>query len=328
MGKIVNWGILGTGRIAGQFAEALKHVPNAKLVGVGSRSFEKANEFGQKFNIAHIHDSYLGLVTDRDIDIVYIATPHVLHCENTLLCLNNGKAVLCEKPFAINEKEVQQMIQKARENNLFLMEALWTRFLPSVIKAEELIRDGKLGELIHIKSDFGFKAKFDPTGRIFNNELGGGSLLDIGIYPVFIALLLLGVPDELNSKAILSDQGIDTSLSVNFKYNTGKLASLYSTILAETAIETDICGTLGRIRFNRKWHNPTSLVFSSNNHEEQYTFKIKGNGYEYEAAEATRCFREGLIESPLLPHQFSIQLIRLLDQIRSQNGIKYKSDQQ
>jgi predicted dehydrogenase len=326
MGKIVKWGILGTGRIAGQFANALALVPDARLVAVGSRSQSKAVEFGQKYNVPNIHDSYLGLATDPNIDAIYVATPHVLHCENTLLCLENGKSVVCEKPFAMNEREVRLMIDMAHEKNLFLMEAMWTRFLPSIRKIEEMVNAGQLGELIHLKSDFGFRPEFNLKSRLFDPQLGGGSLLDIGIYPVFIALFLMGVPDEINSKAILSAEGVDTSISINFKYNSGKLATLYSSILTNTPIETDISGSLGHIRIQKKWHTPSSFVATINGIEESFSFDVKGDGYEYEAMEATRCIQEGLIESPLLTHEFSLQLIRILDTIRFQNGIVYKSD--
>jgi len=327
MTKTVNWGILGPGKIAEKFAQGLKFVPNAKLLAVGSRSAENANEFAKKHGVSRAYSSYEKLVTDPEIDVVYIATPHIFHCEHSLLCLENEKAVLCEKPFAMNEKEVNSMISKAHEKNVFLMEALWTRFLPTILKTLEIIKDGTIGDVIHIKSDFGFKPPFDPMSRLFNRDLGGGSLLDIGIYPVFIALLLLGEPYEIKASAFLGKTGVDENLSIIFNYKNGQFATLFSTLLAETSVETDICGTKGRIRINRMWHIPTTISLTLNNGtSETIEFDCKGNGYEFEAIEVTNCLIHGLKQSPSMTHDFSLKLIKTLDKIRNMCGIKYSAD--
>ncbi len=327
MSKIINWGILGLGRIAEKFAEGLAYVPNAKLYAVGSRSIDKAISFSQKYNATKAYGTYEEFVADKNIDVVYIATPHVHHCENTLLCLNNGKAVLCEKPFAINEKEVLKMVSKAKEKELFLMEGLWTRFLPTILKTIDLINSGIIGDIVHIKSDFGYPADFNPEWRLFNRNLGGGSLLDIGIYPVFLTLLLLGEPTEMISRAKIGITGIDETFSTIFKYKNGAMASLYSTLIGSSPVETDITGTKGRIRINRMWHMPTNMSYTLNNAPtEQINFNYRSNGYDIEAEEVTQCLIDGLKEHPQLPLDFSIKLIRILDQLRNECGIKYPAD--
>jgi predicted dehydrogenase len=326
MSKTIRWGILGLGGIAEKFAIGLEHVPGAKLHAVGSRSIEKAKLFAERFKAQHYFGTYEELASDPEVDIIYIATPHVLHCENTLMCLDKGKAVLCEKPFAMNEKQVLQMIAKAEEKKLFLMEALWTRFLPTITKTLELINEGAIGEIVHIKSDFGMRAPYHPEKRLFNIELGGGSLLDIGIYPVFIALLLLGKPDEIAAKAAIGKTGVDENLSMIFKYNSGQIATLYSTLLASTPVETEIYGTKGTIKINRMWHIPTSLTLITEGEKKQIEFDYRSNGYDIEAEEATKCLLEGKTEHPYMTHKFSLQLIKLLDNIRETAGIKYKMD--
>ncbi len=327
MTKIINWGILGLGSIANKFADALTSVPNARLYGVGSRSLDKAKGFAKKYSVNKFYGSYEEIASDPSVDVIYIATPHVLHCENTLMCIDNKKAVLCEKPFAMNEKEVMRMVTKARQKEIFLMEALWTRFLPTISKTMELIASGIIGDVVHVKSDFGMKAPFDPEKRLFNINLGGGSLLDIGIYPVFIALLLLGEPDEISAEAVIGKTGVDENFSSIFKYNSGKMATLFSTFLANTPVETDIYGTKGYIRINRMWFTPTSLTLVKNDgHSENIIFDYKNNGYDFEAEEVTNCLLNGFKESTIMPLDFSIKLIRLLDKIREICNIKYSMD--
>lgn len=327
MGKTINWGILSTGRISEKFAADLQFVPNARLAAVGSRDAARAFEFAAKFNAPKAYGSYEELASDKDIDVIYIGTPHISHCENALLCLDQGKAVLCEKPFAMNEKEVLQMVSKAREKNVFLMEALWTRFIPAIKKSLEFIESGAIGDIVHIKADFGYTAQYDPAWRLFNKELGGGSLLDIGIYPVFLILLLLGEPDEIAADAIIGRTGVDELVSAYFKYNNGKMATLYSTLIANTPGEAEISGTRGYIRINHMWHMSRSLVLHLNDGQtESFEFSYKGMGYEYEAAEVTICLQKDLKESDLLPLDFSLTLIRVLDRMRKKCGITYPAD--
>jgi predicted dehydrogenase len=327
MGRTINWGILSTGRISEKFALDLQLVSNARLAGVGSRDPDRAREFAQKFKAEKAYGSYEELALDKDIDVIYIGTPHTSHCENTLLCLEKGKAVLCEKPFAMNEKEVLRMIAKARENNVFLMEAMWTRFIPAIRKSLQLIESGAIGDIVHIKADFGYKAQYDPAWRLFNKELGGGSLLDIGIYPVFLILLLLGEPDEIAADAIIGRTGVDELMSAYFKYYNGKMATLYSTLIANTPAEAEISGTKGYLRINRMWHMSRSLELHLNDGQsETFDFSYRGMGYEYEAEEVTSCLQKGLKESDLLPLELSLQMIKVLDLMRKKCGITYQVD--
>ena len=318
---------MGCGGIATKFAKGLQLVPNAKLFSVGSRSTTKALEFASNFNANKAYGSYEELAVDPNVDIIYIATPHVYHCENTLLCLEHNKAVLCEKPFAINEKEVLRMVSKAREKQLFLMEAIWTRFFPIIEKTLEIIQSGKIGEVVHVRSDFGYKAAYDLKSRLFSPDLGGGSLLDIGIYPVFLSMLLLGEPDEISAEAALTSENIDETMAFTFKYPGNKIAQMFSTFSSNTEIEAHIYGTKGRIRIHRMWFMSRSLTITMlNDEQETITIDHPGDGYHYEAAEVNKCMQLGMLEHPKLSLDFSIKLIRILDNLRKLCSIKYPNE--
>lgn len=323
----VRWGIIGTGWIADKMAEALTVVEHARLAAVGSRTKEKARDFASRHRIGTAYGSYEEVAADPGIDVVFIGTPHPMHCANTLMCLNNGKAVLCEKPFAMNEKEVLQMISTARQHDLFLMEAFWTRFLPSIGKLLELIASGVLGDVRHIKSDFGVSRPFDPNHRMFNKALGGGSLLDIGIYPVFLTLLLWGEPDRISCVPHFGPTGVDESLALTFHYADGRIASLYSSFTVDSTVETHVCGTAGRVKLNRMWHCPVPIELAQGDGRPRtLMFDYTGNGYNYEAAEVVKCVRSEKTESDILPLDFSLRLIRLLDRIRTEIGLVYDAD--
>ena len=323
----IRWGIIGTGWIADKMAEALTVVEDATLAAVASRAKGKSEEFARRHGVAASYGSYEEVAVDPDIDVIYIATPHPYHCANTLMCLRNGKAVLCEKPFAMNEREVLQMISTAREHGVFLMEAFWTRFLPSMDKVLELVASGVLGEVRHIKSDFGAVTGFDPNHRAFNKSLGGGSLLDIGSYPVFLTLLLWGEPDQISAVPHIGSTGVDESLALTFKYGDGRIATLFSSFTVNSTVESHICGTKGRLKLNRWWHCPVPLELTKGEEQpETIQFDYVGNGYNYEAEEVVRCLRSGRKESDILPLDFSLRLIRLLDRIRKEMGLVYDAD--
>ena len=323
MKNTINWGILATGGIAKKFATALKVVPNAQVYAVGSRTIEQAEKFAGEYNIPKFYGTYEELATDPDVDVIYVATPHPFHFGNTMMCLENNKGVLCEKPFAMDKSQVEQMISLARRKNLFLMEAMWSRFIPSILKVKELIDNGTIGEVIQLKSDFGMKFPYDVNGRMFNKALGGGSLLDIGIYPVFIALFLMGMPQEIVSKAIIGQTDVDESISIVFKYKNA-LADLTSTAMVNTPIETEVYGTKGRIKIHRMWFFATEITLTMNDGEPQIMeFPHLCNGYEYEAIEVTNCLLRGETGSKVMTHEMSLQLIGLLDTLREQNGIVY-----
>lgn len=322
--RTIRWGIIGPGRIAHKFAQGIASIPDAELYAVASRSEERARSFAKKYRVPFYYEGYEKIVQNKQVDIIYIATPHTFHFENTLMCLENGMPVLCEKPFTITREQLKKLVNTARKRKVFLMEAIWTRFLPTIKKVIEIKDSGKLGKIKAIYADFGFKAPVDHNGRLYNLELGGGALLDIGIYPVFLSLLLLGKPREVKSIAVLSETGADESCSILFKYASGVLASLNCTITAETPIEAVIIFEKGRIRINRGWFAPSSLtIFDEKEKKKEVPFKYNGNGYHFEAIEAMKCLQKGLTECPELPLNFSLDLMELLDEIRSQCGIKY-----
>ncbi len=325
--KPINWGIIGTGMIAGKMVEGISVLPDAEIKAIASRSIKRAREFALKHRIETAYGTYEEIARDPDIDVIYVATPHPYHCENTLMCLERGKAVLCEKPFAMNEKEVLRMISKAREKGVFLMEALWTRFLPSIVKTLELIASGELGDVRHIQSDFGIKRTFDPRHRAFNKELGGGSLLDLGIYPLFLTLLLWGEPDLISAVPDIGSTDVDESLALTLKYNDGRIATLFSSFTVNSTVETHICGTRGRLKLNRWWFSPVTLELAKGEGDTRTIDPhAVGNGYNYEAEEVIRCLRSGKKESSLLPLTFSLRLIRLMDRIRKEIALVYAAD--
>lgn len=324
MSRIYNWGIIGPGRIAHKFAKDLTAQKDARLHAVASRSKERAKTFADQYQATYHFGNYAELMDCPDLDVIYIATPHVQHWENTLMCLNAGIPVLCEKPFAMNLQQVQQMIALAREKQTFLMEAIWTRFSPSMKKTLELIQNDSIGEVISLKADFGFKAVFDPQKRLFNRDLGGGSLLDIGIYPVFLALLILGKPIGVKAFAKMSETGVDEECGVLLQFTGGKMAHLHSTLIASTKTEAFIYGTKGTIHMHSGWHRPTNItLIKEGERPKEIQLEKQGFGYTYEIAEVVKCLSEKKLESDLLPLSFSRDLIELLDTIRAEAGIYY-----
>lgn len=326
--KNVNWGIIGLGNIAAKFCDDLMLLPNATIHAVASRSKEKAEDFAGKYKATFAYGSYQDILECPDLDVIYIATPHHLHCENTLMCLEKGIPVLCEKPLALNAKQVNRMLAKVAEKDVFLMEALWTRFLPQTLKVMELIDAGAIGGVHSIKADFGFQAKFDSAGRVFNQALGGGSLMDVGIYPVFLALLIMGKPTEIQAVASIGETKVDENCGLLFKYDSGQLAILHSSIIANTETEAFIYGENGTIHIPSRWHGPISCIniLRKDKVTEQISIANEGNGYTYEAKEVMSCLKEGKRQSLFLPHNFSLTLIKTLDEIRRKAGICYPQD--
>ncbi|MCO6477938.1 MAG: Gfo/Idh/MocA family oxidoreductase [Phaeodactylibacter sp.] len=327
MAKTYNWGIIGPGRIAHKFAQDLDKLPNARLHAVASRSEERARAFALQYGAPHAYGSYEEITSCPGLDVVYIATPHPGHRDNALLCLQAGIPVLCEKPFAMNSGQVQEMVNAARATGVFLMEAIWTRFTPSTVKALELIGHGMIGDVLSVKADFGFRPPFDPKSRLFDMALGGGSLLDIGIYPVFLALLVLGKPAEIHASAHLGATGVDEEIGMLFKYENGQMAHLHSTIRSFTKTEAFIYGERGAIHLHTRWHEPTALsLILEDRRPQDYRFDYHTNGYSFEAEEVMHCLDNGLKESPLLPLSFSQSLMEVLDTVRGKIGLEYEED--
>ncbi len=324
MKKQYSWGIIGPGSIAHKFASDLKLLPNARLYAVGSRSIERAASFAKKYGATKAYGSYEELAADPEVDIVYIASRHIGHYPDSILCLQNRKAVLVEKPIAMNSSQCQKMIAMAGRNNVFLMEALWTRFIPSFLKCIELIESGVIGDITLIHADFCIKPHYDIDGRLFNPMFGGGALLDIGLYPVFLALTLAGKPIGVKAQATFTETHVDQNCSMLLKHEKDILSVLYCSLINTGRTEALIHGSEGKIRMNTMWHIPTSLdLFVDDKKPVHYAFDEPGNGYQYEAAEVMRCLDEGLTESPAFSWQHSIDLISTLDTIRKEAKINY-----
>lgn len=325
MKKKYNWAILGCGKIAAKFASDLKLLPNANLYAAASRDKQNADTFATEWGFEKAYGSYEEMVTDPAVDVVYIATPHSHHHRHTLLCLNHKKAVLCEKAFAINKNEVEEMVACAKQNNTFLMEAFWTNFQPSFQKALEIVNSGELGELKMVRSDFTFNAPFDKDKRLYNVKLGGGSLLDIGIYPVFAALSALGKPAKIKSFANFSETGAEETINIIFDYGKGKMASLTSSIATFSPIQTEYICENGYLILTPRWFTPTDIQVWKNGQEEQFikSEHKQGSGYQYEAAHVMECLDNGVIESPQMTWQKSLDLMETLDRIRVDAGIFY-----
>ncbi|MCW5911649.1 MAG: Gfo/Idh/MocA family oxidoreductase [Cyclobacteriaceae bacterium] len=328
--KKIRWGILGCGRIARKFASDLRLVNDAELIALGARELSTAQIFSKDFPAKYVHGSYEALVNNPEVDVIYIATPHGLHHEHVLLCLKHKKAVLCEKAFALNYKQASEMIAFAKTQGVFLMEAFWTRFLPHYVKAKQLIADGKVGQVEYFYGEFGFKPAHPVAPRLYDPALGGGALLDIGVYPVFMALDFLGKPDQIDAAMTPAHTGVDEQCAIRFRYKNGALANLFCTLASNLASGGDIGGTEGRIRFTHRMHGPTTQVEyypGPVDTREIIPFeKAKGNGYEYEIRHVNECLQNNLKESPVLTHELTLLLMQTLDAIRAKAGIRYAVD--
>ncbi|GHN00166.1 oxidoreductase [Cytophagales bacterium WSM2-2] len=328
--KTIRWGILGCGRIARKFATDIRFVKNAELVAVAAREQASAEKFAKEFPAKHVHGNYQSLVENPEIDAVYIATPHSHHHEHTLLCLNHKKAVLCEKAFAINARQAREMIDLARKQQVFLMEAFWTKFLPHYIEMKKMIADGKIGKVQSVIANFGFIPPNPPSPRLYDPKLGGGSLLDIGVYTVFLALDILGKPDEIEATMTPSPQGTDNQCAINFYYKNGTLAQLFCTFNSNLATSADISGDKGRIHLTNRFLGPTTeMEFypgTMDTRQPVHFEKGKGGGFEYEIQHATDCLLKNHKESPVLSLDDSLLLMETLDRIRAKAGIHYPPD--
>lgn len=325
--QTIRWGILGPGRISRKFAEGLREAAGAELVAVGSRDQGRAAAFAAEFGAAHAHGSYAELAADPTVDAVYIGTPHALHCEHTLLCLRRGKHVLCEKALALNAGQAERMIAAARASGVVLMEALWTRFLPAVIRARELARDGTIGEVRAVVADFGFHAAFDPRSRLFAPELGGGSLLDLGVYPLNLAYLICGEPVEVQTMATLGTTGVDEEAAILLRHAGGQLSVLSCSLRVDTPREARILGTEGGITLCRPWWGATRLVLQTRaGRDEVIDLPHRGGGYTHEAEAFMALIRSGATESPVMPLDESLAIMGTMDGLRARWGMRYPGE--
>lgn len=327
--RTFNWGIIGASKIARKFADDLKRLPNARLHAVASTSAERAAAFAAEYGAPHVFGRYEDIVHCPDLDVVYIATPHVLHCENALFCLEHGIPVLCEKPFAMNSAEARRMVAASRKNRAFLMEALWSRFIPAVDHAFTLLENGEIGEIHTVKADFGFRMPFEPAHRIFNKALGGGSLLDIGIYPALLSLFMFGKPaaEDVQAAATFTSTGVDESCVFTFQYPGNRLGLGHSTVAANLPVEAWIFGTEGTIYLHPRWHHTDRLTVSRYEGRQEVKRDLhipyEGWGYAFEAAHVMQCLENDLLESDKLPLDFTLDLTETLDVIREKVGLEY-----
>ncbi len=324
MSTKIKWGIIGLGKIAHKFASDLLLLNNVELEAVASRDLAKAKVFSKTFHSKKFYGSYEALFQDELVDIVYIATPNNNHAQLTILALEHKKAVLCEKPFAINKQQVFKMIEASKKNNIFLMEALWTRFLPAIKKIKSSIENGEIGAIKYLNADFSFKA-LPSIQRIYDKELGGGSILDIGIYPIFLAYLILGMPDKIIAKAHYFESGADSQVSIIFDYKNAQ-AVLFSSFNSNSKREAKISGTLGEIIIDSPWNEATSFSLIKDGNEEKISIPKIGKGYAHQILECNTCLLENLTESSLWSHQNSIELITLLDAVRKEISLVYAED--
>lgn len=321
----VRWGILGCGSIARAHAAAVKATDGAVLAAAASRSLEKARAFAEENGGERAYGSYEELAADPNVDAIYIATPHPMHFEATRLCLDHGKAVLCEKPFALNASQAEQMVAKAEEKQLFLMEAMWTRFFPITGRVREIVVSGQIGEVKIVSADFGFRANFDPKSRLFAPELGGGAMLDVGVYAISYASMLLGRPSKIASMFQPAATGVDELSGYLFGYESGAMAVLHSAVGASTAHEATIVGTKGRIRVPDFWR-PSKMIVSMESGDETIELPYDGNGYQFQVAEVGRCLAEGRRQSEVMPLEETILIMKTMDSIREQWSLRYPGE--
>jgi predicted dehydrogenase len=322
----VRWGILATGKIARAFATALGLVPDAEIAAVAARRLESAREFADDFGAGTAYGSYRELVEDPDVDVVYVASPHGLHHEHALMALEAGKPVLCEKALTLNARQAAELVSVAREKQLFLMEAMWMRCNPTVRRIQQVLATGEVGRVTQVRADLGFRVVAPPTDRLLDPALGGGALLDMGVYPLTFAHLFLGEPSQVCAAATLSELGVDLNLALALGYDSGAVASLTASMTGPSPRTASIATELGRFDLADSFHHPTSVTWTSGEHTETFGEPLIGGGLAHEAIEVNRCLRAGEVESPLVPLDETVALMGLMDRIREQIGVRYPGD--
>jgi predicted dehydrogenase len=321
MTEPLGWGLIGTGEIAETFAADLSFTESGRVTAVGSRTMDSANRFADRFDIPNRHASYEALVADPDVDVVYVATPHPMHHPNTLLALHAGKPALVEKAFTMTATEAEDLVETARAEGLFLMEAMWTRFLPHIAEIRRLLAEGVLGDIVTVIADHGQWFEKDPEFRLFAPELGGGALLDLGVYPVSFASMVLGKPDRIVTLIDPAFTGVDGQTSMLFGYANGAQAVLNCTLSAQSPTRGTIVGTEARIEIDGEFYAPTSFTLVSRTGERtNFDAAHQGTGLWHEADEVARCLHEGLLESPLMPLDESVSIMETMDAVLAQGS--------
>ena len=323
---MIRWGVIGPGRIATEFAEDLRLLDDGALVAVASRSIDRANAFADRFGAPKRYEDRDALLSDPDIDAVYVATPHVSHEADTLAALRAGKHVLCEKPFALNATQATRMASEARARGLFCMEAMWSRFLPAYRSMLDTLRSGRIGEPMLVESDFGFRAPLDPAGRLFDLHLGGGALLDVGIYPVQLCMLVLGPVERVVADGVVGETGADEQVAAVLRHANGRLGVIKAATRLELACTARISGTEGAIELASRAHCPRAYRVITGTGVETIDCAFAGNGLHFEIAEVHRCIAAGLTESSLMTLDDTVALAKVLDSIRHAVGVRYSGE--
>lgn len=322
--RALRWGVIGTGSIASSFAADLRLLPDAELVAVGSRAQATADEFGDRHDVPRRHPSYARLVADEAVDVVYVATPHPGHHDAALAAIEAGKAVLVEKPFTMDAGEALSLVAAARRHGVFLMEAMWARFVPHMVRLRSLVRDGALGDVRTVLADHGQWFAPDPDHRLFAPSLGGGALLDLGVYPVSLASMLFGEPAAVTAVGTPAFTGVDAQTSMVMTYDGGRQAVLSCTLEALGANRATVVGTEARIELDPVWYTPGGFwLLRRDGTAERYDEPHEGSGLRHEAAEVMRCMRADLTESPVMPLDETVAIMRTLDEVRRQIGLDY-----
>jgi predicted dehydrogenase len=319
----IKWGIVGLGNIASQFASDLLFIDDAELTAVASRDISKAELFAEKFGALRMYNSYDLLFEDSEVEIIYIATPHNSHAELSIKALEKGKHVICEKPMSLSYNDGERMIEASKKNNRFFMEAFWTRFIPSIQDILQKVNNGIIGDVNYIKADFAFHGSETENKRLFDKELGGGALFDIGVYPLFLSYILLGNPKEIIAKAIKHKNDIDLQTSMLLQYESAQ-SVLHASIVSESDMKASISGSKGRIELNSPWFVADGYsLFINDEKEAAFTLPTLGKGYSHEIIECHNCIRNNQIESKLWSHQNSLDLSRIVEEIKNQIGLSF-----
>ncbi|MGW9686102.1 Gfo/Idh/MocA family protein [Flagellimonas sp. 2504JD1-5] len=319
----IRWGIIGPGNIAKKFTSDLKLVDDASVSAVASRKLERAKSFATEFEIPNVFDSYKALFASDTVDIVYIATPHNFHKDLAIQAMEHGKHVLCEKPLGINKSEVEEIINGARKNKVFMMEGLWSRFNPSIKKIKNIVDSGEIGDVSYVYADFAFYGMDrDEDSRVLNLDLASGSLLDIGIYPIFLAYLILGMPEEIQASSNFHPNGTEIQTSMIFQYPNAQ-AVLYSGLTSDSKMEAKISGSQAEVIIPPRWHEADGYTLIGQKESQKIELPRKGIGFVHEIVEVHECLNNNRLESSLWTHQNSIDLVDLMDRIRKKTGIRF-----
>jgi predicted dehydrogenase len=324
MAEKIRLAILGTGNMAHEFARGVRHAPNVELVAVASRNHEASGRFAREFNVPQNFADYTALASAPGIDLVYVSTPHSCHFENSLLCLEHGKAVVCEKPFTINAPQARLLIEKARAKRLFLMEAMWSRYIPAIVRLRDLLASNAIGRVQLMVAGGAYMPDFDSESYLFRPDLGGGVLLDAGVYLLSMASMIFGSPRRVLAAGSLGDSGVDEHDAIVLQHEHGALASLYVSLRGKASPDLTLLGDRGRIYVHPPLFAPRALTLSIHGQpDEVLQLPFPGNGYQFEAIEAADCILRGQTESAVMPLDETLSIMQTMDEIRCQLALKY-----